>query len=171
MANTSTVYLKGSFDSADDLESSPRIAGTKQTQLVNITALTASILGKIRNANIAKPVTWKPSMRATTANWPNVGRGMFLKKQMRAARISVPTSGMVNEIMMAHIHPIRCSVGMMASNCLSGSVDGSLTSFQNPNLAVNKHHAMFKAGYYVTFIYLILVHSELLFIIRNKLHF
>lgn len=92
-----------------------------QTQFVSINPLTTSKSGTMRNPKMANPITWNVSNINTNPNCTIVGFVTFRKKQIRAARNIVPSSGNEKANTRAHIQAIRCSCGIIAYSSRYGS--------------------------------------------------
>lgn len=90
-------------------------------QLVTIAALTESSSGKTMNMSRATPTVWRLSIRMMKRKCDRCGVFHDLKKQIRAARINAPISGIENAIKSAHIHATRSSSGRTETKDLSRS--------------------------------------------------
>ena len=81
--------------------------------------LTASNSGKTTNMSNAMPKVCSDYIMKINKKWDENGFFHDLKKQIRAALIQAPTSGMAKAISSAHIHATRSSSGNVATNVLS----------------------------------------------------
>ena len=95
------------------------IPGIVHRQLVNIAPLTASSSGRTTNISSAIPNVCNDSIMKINRKWDLNGLFHDLKKQIRAALIQAPTSGMAKAISSAHIHATRSSSGKLATKVLS----------------------------------------------------
>lgn len=95
------------------------IPGIVHRQFVNMAPLTASNSGKTTNISSARPNVCNDSIMKMNKKWELNGRFHDLKKQIRAALIHAPTSGMAKAISSAHIHATLSSSGKTATNVLS----------------------------------------------------
>lgn len=88
-------------------------------QLVSMAPLTASSSGRTTYTINAIPIVWNDSIRNMNRKCDLNGTFHDLKKQIRAPRISAPSSGTAKAIISAHIHAIRSSSGSIVINVLS----------------------------------------------------
>lgn len=95
------------------------LPGIVHRQFVNIAPLTASNSGKTTNISSATPNVCNDSIIKMNRKWDLNGFLHDLKKQIRAALIQAPTSGIAKAISSAHIQATRSSSGNVVTNVLS----------------------------------------------------